>query len=86
MAVTNAPWDIDNAFLRPGRLHLRLYVGPPKGEALVRLLKIFLRNPPVSGAFKSDEVLMQISEKLEGFTGAHPRYRKELAKVSDAGR
>jgi transitional endoplasmic reticulum ATPase len=70
MAATNAPWEIDNAFLRPGRLDLRLYVGPPKGEALVRILKLFLRNRPVSEAFKREEVLGQISEKLEGFTGA----------------
>ena len=70
MAATNAPWDIDNAFLRAGRLDLRLYVGPPKAEALVKILKLFLRNRPVSDAFQSDEVLRQISEKLEGFTGA----------------
>ena len=70
MAATNAPWEIDNAFLRPGRLDLRLYVGPPKGEALIRILKLFLRNRPVSEAFKREEVLGQISEKLEGFTGA----------------
>ena len=63
-------------------LDLRLYVGPPKGEALVKILKLFLQNRPVSDAFQRDEALRQISEKLEGFTGADIELLSNRAALS----
>ena len=33
IAATNKPWDIDSAFIRPGRFGTRIYVGLPDDNA-----------------------------------------------------
>ena len=33
VAATNKPWDIDSAFIRPGRFGTRIYVGLPDSSA-----------------------------------------------------
>lgn len=40
LGATNAPWDIDDALLRPGRFDKRLFVPPPDAEARRRILEI----------------------------------------------
>ncbi len=39
IASTNKPWDIDSAFIRPGRFGTRVYVGLPDYEARKYILK-----------------------------------------------
>jgi transitional endoplasmic reticulum ATPase len=70
IAASNAPWDIDNAFLRPGRLDMRRYVGPPQGESLWKILELCLRQRPISDDFQKEMNKKLLSEKLKGFTGA----------------
>ncbi|MEM6431665.1 MAG: AAA family ATPase [Deinococcota bacterium] len=44
MAATNAPWDIDDAMLRPGRFDRRLFVPPPDETARRSILRLTLEN------------------------------------------
>lgn len=44
MAATNAPWDIDDAMLRPGRFDRRVFVPPPDEMARRSILRLHLAN------------------------------------------
>jgi len=49
LAATNAPWDVDAALRRPGRLDRTLLVLPPDGAARETILRFHLRERPVAG-------------------------------------
>jgi SpoVK/Ycf46/Vps4 family AAA+-type ATPase len=49
LAATNAPWDIDDALLRPGRFDRRIFVPPPDAEARSHILKLLLDGLPATG-------------------------------------
>ena len=44
LAATNAPWDVDDAVLRPGRFDRRLFVPPPDEAARREILTLLLRD------------------------------------------
>ena len=44
MAATNAPWDVDDAMLRPGRFDRRIFVAPPDELARRSILRLHLDN------------------------------------------
>jgi SpoVK/Ycf46/Vps4 family AAA+-type ATPase len=44
MAATNAPWDIDDAMLRPGRFDRRIFIPPPDDLARRAILRLYLDN------------------------------------------
>jgi len=67
MAATNQPWEIDRAFLRPGRLDVRLFVGLPDLEARKKLIRMNLEGRPHE--FDEDSV-HRLAKRLEGWTGA----------------
>ncbi|MEW5986404.1 MAG: ATP-binding protein [Chloroflexota bacterium] len=46
LAASNAPWDMDDALLRPGRFDRRLFVPPPDAPARERILQIMLTGIP----------------------------------------
>ncbi len=46
LAATNAPWNIDAAFRRPGRFDRVIFVGPPDDEAREDILKSLLQDKP----------------------------------------
>lgn len=46
MGATNAPWDVDPAFRRPGRFSDILFVPPPDLRARVEILKLKLKGKP----------------------------------------
>jgi SpoVK/Ycf46/Vps4 family AAA+-type ATPase len=46
MGATNAPWDVDPAFRRPGRFSDILFVPPPDLRARIEILKLKLRGKP----------------------------------------
>lgn len=46
MGATNAPWDVDPAFRRPGRFSDVLFVPPPDLRARVEILKLKLQGKP----------------------------------------
>jgi len=46
LAATNAPWDIDEAAMRPGRFDRTLFVPPPDDEARRDIAGVLLRDVP----------------------------------------
>jgi transitional endoplasmic reticulum ATPase len=82
LAATNAPWHVDPAFRRPGRFDRIIFVPPPDASARAAILRIHLRNKPLSDI---DHDL--IANKTEGFSGADLRAVVETAveeKLLDA--
>jgi len=65
LAATNAPWDVDVALRRPGRLDRTLLVLPPDQAAREAILRHHLRDRPVSGVR-----LGTLAKRTEGYSGA----------------
>ena len=66
LAATNRPWDIDSAFLRPGRFNEMIYIGLPDYEARLYIIKKNLEELPISNCLDFDE----IAKATEGYNGA----------------
>ncbi|MBR7831351.1 ATP-binding protein, partial [Actinospica sp. MGRD01-02] len=65
LAATNAPWDVDVALRRPGRLDRTLLVLPPDQPAREAILRHHLKDRPVGGV-----KLGALAKKTEGYSGA----------------
>ncbi|MFF5290450.1 AAA family ATPase [Paractinoplanes globisporus] len=65
LAATNAPWDIDSALRRPGRLDRTLLVLPPDRTARAAILEYHLRDRPVAGID-----LGKVADATEHYSGA----------------
>ncbi|GAB2565710.1 cell division control protein 48 CDC48 [Paractinoplanes abujensis] len=65
LAATNAPWDIDSALRRPGRLDRTLLVLPPDKPARAAILQYHLRDRPVAGVD-----LGRVADATENYSGA----------------
>jgi SpoVK/Ycf46/Vps4 family AAA+-type ATPase len=65
LAATNAPWDVDVALRRPGRLDRTVLVLPPDQSAREAILRHHLRGRPVA---KID--LGAAAKRTEGYSGA----------------
>ncbi|MEV5329115.1 ATP-binding protein [Nonomuraea sp. NPDC052634] len=48
LAATNAPWYVDAAFRRPGRLDQPVFVPPPDAAARAAILRILCRDKPLA--------------------------------------
>jgi SpoVK/Ycf46/Vps4 family AAA+-type ATPase len=48
LAATNAPWDVDAALRRPGRLDRMVLVAPPDAPARASILEYHLRERPIA--------------------------------------
>lgn len=71
IAATNKPWDIDPAFIRPGRFGTRIYVGLPDAPARQYMLEMRLNKILQTGKVLVGDIdAAQIVEKTEGFNGA----------------
>lgn len=68
LAATNAPWSLDPALMRPGRLDQLLYVGPPDQTSREEIWKIKLGK--VRCAEPVDSAKVWLAECTEGYTGA----------------
>ena len=73
LAATNAPWDVDVALRRPGRLDRTLLVLPPDQPAREAILRHHLRGRPVSGLR-----LDALAKRTDGYSGA------DLAHLCDS--
>lgn len=73
LAATNAPWDIDPALRRPGRIDRTVLVLPPDPPAREAVLRHHLRDRPVEGVD-----LGKLVKATEEFSGA------DLAHLCDA--
>lgn len=72
IAATNKPWEIDSAFVRPGRFGTRIYVGLPDAEARKYMLERRIEKIKEKGIVRiSDDVdIEKIIESTNGFNGA----------------
>jgi len=65
LAATNAPWDIDSAFRRPGRFDRIIFIPPPDTSARASILRIILKGKP------QDNIDFDlIAKKTDKFSGA----------------
>jgi len=69
LAATNAPWDVDAALRRPGRLDRTVFVAPPDAEARTAILEYHLRDRPIAN-IKLD-ALVRASADFSGADLAH---------------
>jgi len=74
LAATNAPWQMDPAFRRPGRFDRVVFVPPPDAPAREAILGILLRDLP-----QRDIDHRAIGKKTDGFSGADLRAVVDLA-------
>jgi SpoVK/Ycf46/Vps4 family AAA+-type ATPase len=65
IGATNAPWDIDSAFKRPGRFDTMILVEPPDRQAREEMLRIMLSGRPIK-----DVDYGLLAQKTELFSGA----------------
>ncbi|MFF0341226.1 AAA family ATPase [Kribbella sp. NPDC004875] len=49
LAATNAPWDVDEAMLRPGRFDRVIFVPPPDEPARADILTVVTKDVPTDG-------------------------------------
>ncbi len=70
IAATNAPWKIDEAFLRTGLFDKCLYVAPPDESAILVLLSIYLHDRPVAADLRNKSTLKRLASLLSGYSGA----------------
>jgi len=49
LAATNAPWDVDEAMLRPGRFDRVIFVPPPDEPARADILSVLVKEVPTAG-------------------------------------
>lgn len=72
IAATNKPWDIDPAFVRPGRFGTRIYVGLPDAPARRYMIESRLNKIKAAGIVKiaNDVNIDAIVSATENFNGA----------------
>ena len=71
IASTNKPWDIDSAFVRPGRFGTKIYVGLPDDEARKYLIERRIHKIGDKNLVRIDEIdVAEIVAKTNGFNGA----------------
>ena len=66
IAATNRPWDIDSAFLRPGRFNTAIYVPLPDAEAREFIIRKELYGVPIDSSIDFSRMV----KITEGFNGA----------------
>lgn len=69
IASTNKPWDVDSAFVRPGRFGTRIYVGLPDFEARKGIIELRLDKLRKNGIVRiaEDIDVDKIAETLDGY-------------------
>ena len=65
LGATNAPWNLDAAFRRPGRFDRILFVPPPDQESREAILRLKLRDKPTDGVDTA-----KVARKITGYSGA----------------
>jgi ATP-dependent 26S proteasome regulatory subunit len=70
IAATNRIDIIDQAFLRPGRFGLKLYIGLPDKEARREIFQIHLMKNITNGSLSADVDLDELSSLSHNYSGA----------------
>lgn len=82
LAATNAPWNLDSAFRRPGRFDRIIFVPPPDREGRAEVLRLLLAGKPVHNVDHD-----AVAKKTEEFSGADLKAMVDLcveAKLQQA--
>lgn len=66
IAATNRPWDIDSAFLRPGRFNTSIYVPLPNENARRVIIEKQIAGIPLENGFDVDKIVTA----TDGFNGS----------------
>ena len=77
LAATNLIDAIDSVLLRPGRLELQLFVGPPDLSGRLAILQRTTRDMPLDS--RGD--LNQLAARTDGWTGAELTHVCQLAAL-----
>ncbi len=77
LAATNRPWDVDTAFLRPGRFNRKIYVPLPSEEARKKLIALSFDGAPMGEDYCEEEVV----RLTENYSGADTVEMCECAKM-----
>lgn len=72
IAATNKPWDVDSAFVRPGRFGTKIYVGLPDADAIHYIVENRLNKIRKKGLVTicEDINIDEIVSKMNGFNGS----------------
>jgi transitional endoplasmic reticulum ATPase len=73
LGATNAPWNLDSAFRRPGRFDRIIFVPPPDRSARAAILRLLMRGKP-----QESLDLDAIAKRADGFSGADLKAIVEL--------
>lgn len=65
LAATNAPWNVDPAFRRPGRFDRVIFVEPPDEKAREEILQSMLKDKPVNAVD-----IVKIAQQTADYSGA----------------
>ncbi len=65
IGATNAPWQLDPAFRRPGRFDQTIFVAPPDRPARAEIIELQAKDKPIT-QLDTDEIAIA----TKGFTGA----------------
>ena len=76
LAATNRPWDLDSAFLRPGRFDTHIHVPLPDKDARLAIAQKAFEGVPVAPDFSLEEIAL----KTAGFNGADVKSFCDKAK------
>lgn len=68
LAATNAPWQVDSAFRRPGRFDRVIFVPPPDEEARAEVLRLVMAGKP-----QKDVDFAAVAKKTDRCSGADLR-------------
>jgi SpoVK/Ycf46/Vps4 family AAA+-type ATPase len=74
LGATNAPWQIDPAFRRPGRFDQTIFVPPPDKAGRAQIIELLARDKPMSHLDVD-----ALAKATRGFTGADLRWVFERA-------
>ena len=72
IASTNKPWEVDSAFVRPGRFGTKVYVGLPDEKARTYMIENRFKKILEKGIVNiSDDInVLDIVERTNGFNGS----------------
>ena len=76
IAATNRPWDIDGAFLRPGRFDDKIFVPLPGEKSRIEIMKKRMDGVPTFEPIDFD----RLGVETEGYNGADVAYVCDKAK------
>lgn len=81
LAATNRIDLIDPSVLRPGRFDTHIYVPLPDATARREILTLFLKDLLFSPELTLDEILRELVDRTEGFSGAELKAICDEAKI-----